>query len=63
MTYGIKPQNALQIYRGESLTHFIIDDYFTNIYFKAAWTTENTEKNVEESILVKLPPYLEMMSN
>ena len=39
----------------------MMEDYFTNIYLKAAQTQD--DDNVEEAILVQLPIHLEMMAN
>ena len=62
LTYGLKPADAMQIYKGESLSHFVVDDYFVKVYAKAAWAPENTDKLVEEAILVGLPPVLETLA-
>ena len=58
----MKPKDPLLIYKGESLSHFIFDDFFIKHYFNAAKSTENTEKNVEEAILVQMPIHLELLA-
>lgn len=62
LKYGLKPADALQIYKGESLSHFIIDDYFVKEYAKAAWAPVDADKLAEEAILVKLPPVLDVLA-
>ena len=44
------------------MTHFIFDDFFIKHYFNAAKSTLNTEKNVEDSILVQMPIHLELLA-
>ena len=50
----MKPKDPLLIYKGESLSHFIFDDFFIKHYFNAAKSTENTEKNVEEAVFYSI---------
>ena len=43
LKYGLKPNDALKIHKGESLSHFMIDDYFVKEYAKAAWAPNADE--------------------
>jgi hypothetical protein len=58
----LKPKDSLLIHLGESLSHFIFDDFFIKHYFNAAKSTENTDKNVEEAILIQMPIHLELLA-
>lgn len=61
MTHGLKPNDALKVYKGESLSHFIVDDYFVKEYAKAAFSPDADEL-VKDAILVKLPAVLETLA-
>lgn len=51
----------MKIHKGESLSHFIVDDYFVKEYAKAAFSPDADEL-VKDAILVKLPLALDTLA-
>ena len=61
MTHGLKPNDALKIYKGESLSHFIVDDYFVKEYAKAAFSPDADEL-VKDAILDEIYQHSDTVS-
>ena len=51
----------MKVHKGESLSHFIVDDYFVKEYAKAAFSPDADEL-VKDAILVKLPLALDTLA-